>query len=211
MHGKTCKLITLIAMICRKNIKYLLLVAILSVITLLIYYMDVKIIDSILCFSAWLKKFEGLWIALQGIGIPLSILLALFLPYKQKRKMELEKVVSHRNITFFVERFVRVHIAPHLREGRSVDGFLDGYLVCLKEFDRLNRSEILPARLIEKFVDFSNYAHMMPRLMNLESLCREDRDLLGAIEFRLTDDIAVIDAYLRTQAIKFDADNIAHI
>ncbi|MDN5503227.1 MAG: hypothetical protein L0H10_05330 [Comamonas sp.] len=162
--------------------------------------------------SDWLGEFGGLWAALQGIGIPASIFMALYLPERQKKKDDLARLVAHRNIAFFVERFVRKAIAPTIVEGSALkQEWAEGYNACINELDRLNRSEIYPPRLIEKFVDLASHAKQMVFLIKQQSFSDNDKDWARRINENLTGNIAAIDEYLRSQPLIFDKENIAHI
>lgn len=163
-------------------------------------------------FSDWLKEFDGIWAALQGIGIPASIFMALHLPARQKRQEDLGRLVAHRNVAFFVERFVRDAIAPTLIKGEAArEEWIEGYKACMDELNRLDRSEINPPRLIEKFVDFASHAKQMMVLMERSSLSVEDKERVQRIRENLFGNIAVVDDYLLSQSVTFDTGKIAHI
>ena len=161
--------------------------------------------------STYLKNYEGFWIALQGIGIPLSLFFAIYLPTIQRQKEDLERLVAHRNIAFFVERYARVHISASIRAGKGVKQHDIGYMACVKELEGLDRSQIRPAYLIEKLVDIICFGKRLGAVVakdgyDLESLaeCTLSCD-------RMTIDIEDIDKHLRAMGVRFDGDRIAHV
>lgn len=153
-----------------------------------------------------LKKYEGFWMALQGIGIPASLFIAVYLPTLQEGKNNLNRLIAHRNIAFFIERYVREEIAPAFKiEHRSE------YIACVRELDKLDRSQIFPAQYIENFVDFINCSKQVEELISSDNIEVSDLVKIRSLDRRMTENIRKIDIYLNANKVKFDEKRVAYV
>lgn len=171
--------------------------------------------DSLLQFSTTLKCYEGIWIALQGVGTPAAVFVAIAYPLWQERSRELDRLIALRNIAHFVERYIVDSLGPTLLKGEGVNWVHStAYKVCLDELIRHDRSTVTPARLTECFVNMTVKGTVFQRYLppaepyrfnqTNHALAVDDFDQVKLIIREMAHDVAEIDRYLRTKGVTFE-------
>ncbi|WP_426235892.1 hypothetical protein [Pararhizobium sp. DWP1-1-3] len=149
---------------------------------------------------------EGLWAMLQALAAITAIYFSTFHLALQKRRRDLENLVSARNVAFFTYRatkwgFEQKRDAQHMEQASAA------VEVCTKSLEGIDLISLSPPRIIEKFVGIRIQAAQISALMKTDREVREGDDKIVS---RMKGELDSIDQYLISHGIHFENDDYTH-
>lgn len=156
-----------------------------------------------------LNAWSGLWGLLQGVGTPIAIFVAIFLPSWQKSRDELNKLIAIRNVAFFHVRYIDIFVSEIAKHGRY-DGPITVFEGCLDAFQKTDYTRVEPAFLIEAFVNIVVQGNEIKPWLQKNQPSKGDVLCAESIRNDIVSSLCKIDNYLRSKSVSIDAKNIAH-
>lgn len=156
-----------------------------------------------------LNAWGGLWGFFQGVGTPVAIFVAIFLPSWQKSRDDLNKLIAIRNVAYFHVRYIDIFVSELATHGRY-DGPITVFEGCLDAFQKTDYTRVEPAFLIEAFVNIVIQGNeIKPRLQKKEP-SKEDMRCAVLIRDDIVASLRKVDDYLKSKAVVVDKQHIAH-
>ncbi len=152
------------------------------------------------------------WTAIQAVGVPISVFIAIYLPKYQQRKVQLENLVSNRNIAFTCQRLTECIFSE---ENDDFSKYELDVEASLPPLNNILLTNIWPSILVEHFIEIQHMALRAKKIIkdkeSIESIRLQRTDTKQETVRRNKNALKAIDDELRKRGCSFNQNGYAQI
>ena len=140
------------------------------------------------------------WSFVQAIGVPLTLILTVWLPKKHLNDEQFRALLSYRNMYFYVTRWLPCYKFV-ISGTQSVEVFAGTLSPCLRIAQSISLDRIHPSKLSEHFAAIDVSASEVLRIITKEDFANRDKELIENNKIA-QDALSKIDSYLKSRGCR---------